>query len=363
MANYRVFVPSRKGSGKPDLTISIEASNWLVALKASLNQLGEQGDNLSNILCETAEDGTLRVADPDSRRVFLIQELAGASRDLEKEAEENARKSRKEAEEAEEVRRKAMATLEKLRKEDVLQATAAQSATREKAKHEAEVALSDAKRKAEVAADKAADDATGTVGEIKVEVGRKDKKWEDLDDWYSEDDKQPESELDGAISDVFMSTEALYTMEEEDAMSFILDQAIKHVASEAGSVFQIMTNSALQDLKIVAARGPVGKKIEGLTLPRGKGIVGFSALKSLKLVVNNVQRNPNFYGGLDKQFGFKTTSLLCVPLVFEGMLYGVLEMVNKKHGQEWTNNDLKIVEVLADMLAKAINYRRSLGKL
>lgn len=367
MAKYRVFLPARKGSKGQDITLSIEASNWLVALKASLKQIGEQGDSLSNILCETAEDGTLRVADPQSRRVFIIEELKEeTSRDLQKEADEIAVRSREIAVKAEEARRLAVANLERIKKEDLIQASGLEAASREKARYTAEQAVVEARAKAEQAAEQAAEDATGTVAEVKVEKvsAAAKEKYDDLDDWYGDEDaSKKESELDGAISDIFMSTEALYSMEEEDAMSFVLDQAMKHVPSEAGSVFQVQTNTALQDLKIVAARGPIGKKLEGLTIARGKGIVGFSALKSIKLTVNNVQRNPNFYGEMDKQFGFKTWSLLCVPIVYEGRLFGVIEMVNKKAGKEWATNDLKIIEVLADILGKTINYHRSLGKL
>ncbi len=95
MANYRIFVPARKGSEMPDITINVEASNWLVALKEGLKKIGEQGDSLSNILCETGEDGSMRVADPATKRVFVIKEVevtgeASAEDLLMKEAEERA---------------------------------------------------------------------------------------------------------------------------------------------------------------------------------------------------------------------------------------------------------------------------------
>ncbi|MBM4372504.1 MAG: hypothetical protein FJ098_12665 [Deltaproteobacteria bacterium] len=111
MAGYSIFVPARKDSGMPDITITVEASNWLVALKEGLRKVGEQGDNLSNILCETSDDGSMRVADPRTKRVFIIREGAAAAQvdeGLVREAEERARRSREEAERAEAARVEAL---------------------------------------------------------------------------------------------------------------------------------------------------------------------------------------------------------------------------------------------------------------
>ncbi len=86
----------------PDLSIKVEASNWLVALKESLRQIGEQGDALANIVCETGPDGSLRIADPGSKRVFIIRQAADTADDdaLVQEAERRAAESRAEAEAA-----------------------------------------------------------------------------------------------------------------------------------------------------------------------------------------------------------------------------------------------------------------------
>ncbi len=384
MANYRIFVPARKGSEMPDITINVEASNWLVALKEGLKKIGEQGDSLSNILCETGEDGSMRVADPTTKRVFIIKEIEAAEDStadlLMQEAEEKAQKSREEAERADAVRAEAAKRVEELKvQEEAAKAAAkAEASLTTQQREQAEADLISAKEEATALANQAAEDATGTIGNIQIEevprtVREKDKKaeaapkdeWDDdLDDWYDDDEGEGlENTLDGVLSEVFMATEDLYNLEPDDASGTVLDQAMKHVSAEAGSVFLIELNTALQDLSIAAARGPIGKDIQGMKLPRGKGIVGFSALKGIKLTVNNVQRNPNFYGKLDQQFGFKTQSLLCIPVAHEERLFGVIEMVNKTGEEEWTGNDRKVVESLANLLAKVLNYKASMVSL
>jgi len=386
MANYRIFVPARKGSEMPDITINVEASNWLVALKESLKKIGSQGDNLSNILCETTEDGTMRVADPTTKRVFIIKEIeatAEVSADdrLMREAEERAKKSREDAERADAARAEAQSRLEEMKQQEEAAKAAedAEAALRTRQRQVAEEALNAAQQEATSLAQQAAEDATGTIGSIQIEevqraVREKMKEnkdagtdeWDDLDDWYDGDEEvdSRENTLDEVLSDVFMATEDLYTQEPSEASGMVLDQAMKHLKAEAGSVFLIELNTALQDLVIASARGPIGQDIQGMKLPRGKGIVGFSALKAIKLTVNNVQRNPNFYGKLDKQFGFQTRSLLCIPVMHEERLFGVIEMVNKTSEEgEWSNYDRSVVESLANLLGKVLNYKASMVSL
>ncbi len=386
MANYRIFVPARKGSEMPDITINVEASNWLVALKESLKKIGSQGDNLSNILCETTEDGTMRVADPTTKRVFIIKELEATAEEsaddrLMREAEDRAKKSREEAERADAAQAEARNRLEEMKQQEQASKAAeeAEASMRTRQRQAAEEAFNAAQQEATTLAQQAAEDATGTIGNIRIEEvqravreQKKEKKdadkdeWDDLDDWYEGDEEidSRENTLDEALSDVFMATEDLYAQEPSEASGMVLDQAMKHLKAEAGSVFLIELNTALQDLVIASARGPIGQDIQGMKLARGKGIVGFSALKAIKLTVNNVQRNPNFYGKLDKQFGFQTRSLLCIPVVHEERLFGVIEMVNKTSEEgEWSNYDRSVVESLANLLGKVLNYKANMVSL
>ena len=387
MANYRIFVPARKGSEMPDITINVEASNWLVALKESLKKIGSQGDNLSNILCETGEDGTMRVADPTTKRVFIIKEIEATAEEsaddrLMREAEERSKRSREEAERADAARVEARNRLEEMKQQEEAAKAAeeAEAGLRTRQRQAAEEVFNAAQEEATALAQQAAEDATGTIGSIRIEevqraVREKKKKekkdaakdeWDDLDDWYDGDEETDsrENTLDEVLSDVFMATEDLYSQEPSEASSMVLDQAMKHVKAEAGSVFLIELNTALQDLMIASARGPIGQDIQGMKLPRGKGIVGFSALKAIKLTVNNVQRNPNFYGKLDKQFGFRTRSLLCIPVMHEERLFGVIEMVNKTSEEgEWSNYDRSVVESLANLLGKVLNYKANMVSL
>jgi len=414
MANFNVFVPARKGSDMPDLTLKVEASNWLVALKESLKQIGEQGDALANIVCETAPDGSIRVADPGSKRVFVIAKVDSArDAEFEKEAERRAVESRSLAVAAEKAHKETEARLKEVENRmsvvppkpaepvqaapaPVAPAAAAPAAAApaaaapaaaapaaaapvvddtarrlEEEKRRLEAELAAAKAKLEAAARKAAEEATGVLGHVEVQkvekkpAGKAAKdapkakaggdEWGDLDDWYDGVDTSEET-IDGVVSDLFLATSQLHEKNESESALEVLKLAAKYVTSEAASVFYSDINSALKDLVIVAASGPVGNKILGVRVPLGKGIVGFSVVNGVKLIVNSVDRNPNFYGKLDQEFGFKTHSILCVPIQHGERTYGAIEMINKKgEDSTWTANDANVIESLAKILGRAVD--------
>jgi putative methionine-R-sulfoxide reductase with GAF domain len=380
MATYDVFVPAKKGSEMPDLSIKVEASNWLVALKESLKQIGDQGDSLANIVCETAEDGSLRVADPGNRRVFVIKQLESAGDEaMSREADERAANSRRVAEMADLAKKETESRLKEVetqmtsapqaqQAEQALeaerQAAAAKMQALEAEQRRLQEELTAAKAKAEQAAKTAADEATGVLGSVKVEKRAKSAaavdEWDDLDDWY-DGDEQEESELDSAVADLFLATDNLHEKEGKEAARIVLALANKYVNAEAASVFYSDMNSALKDLEIVAASGPVGDKILGIRVPLGKGIVGFSVINGVNLTVSNVDKNPNFYGALDKEFGFKTRSILCVPVQHEDRTYGAIELVNKEDWEGWTTFDTNVLESLGRVLGAALDVQSASG--
>ncbi len=369
----------------PDLSIKVEASNWLVALKESLRQIGEQGDALANIVCETGPDGSLRIADPGSKRVFVIRQAAEAAGDdeLVKEAERRAAESRAEAEAAAVITQQAVSRLQDVEERisgpaaselpavapvtpepaaapepgpDPALLEAQRRLEEEKARLETELAA--ARATLEAAANKAAEEATGVLGKVEVKERSKAVKdeWDDLDDWYDGDEPE-EKTVDNIVADVFLATDDLHEQEEAAAAAKILKLANQHVEAEASSIFFSDMNSALKDLVIVEASGPVANKIKGIHVPVGKGIVGFCVQNGVKLTVNSVQQNPNFYGKLDQEFGFRTYSILCVPIQHGSRTYGAIELINKKGDGKWTTTDANVLESLGMILGKAIETR------
>ncbi|MBN1889842.1 MAG: GAF domain-containing protein [Thermoflexales bacterium] len=94
----------------------------------------------------------------------------------------------------------------------------------------------------------------------------------------------------------------------------------------------------------------------------GQGVAGWVAQTGKSANVPNVDSDPRFYPKIDDQTGFRTRSILAVPLRARNTIIGVLEMLNKPVG-EFTAEDMNLVQTLAASLAVAIDNARLVEEL
>ena len=75
MARFEVFIPATE-PGSFDVTLRVDALNWMQALKTGFHRLGEQGLVPQNVLVDVQDDGSVHVTDGASGRTFRIRELS-----------------------------------------------------------------------------------------------------------------------------------------------------------------------------------------------------------------------------------------------------------------------------------------------
>ncbi len=74
MALFEVFIPGKE-SGMPNVTLTVDAQNWIGALRSGLKSIGEGQDAIANVMCDIKEDNSIHVTDVATRRVFRLREL------------------------------------------------------------------------------------------------------------------------------------------------------------------------------------------------------------------------------------------------------------------------------------------------
>ena len=94
--------------------------------------------------------------------------------------------------------------------------------------------------------------------------------------------------------------------------------------------------------------------IKQIRLKRGEGIVGSVVESGKPLIVNDVSQDPRFCGKVDQESGFKTRSILCVPLATTSKLWGAIEVINKLDGSDFDQQDQTLCEAIAGQAAIAI---------
>lgn len=112
------------------------------------------------------------------------------------------------------------------------------------------------------------------------------------------------------------------------------------VDAEASSIFEMDFDS--NELFFRLIRGEPSGKLKEVRLKMGEGIAGFVASSEEPLIVNNVASDRRFTRKMDEMTGFRTKSVLALPLFHKGRITGVLEVLNKRKSR-FTTSDLELL--------------------
>jgi GAF domain-containing protein len=152
------------------------------------------------------------------------------------------------------------------------------------------------------------------------------------------------------ISDVFNST-----LDLEEVLTLVMTKTNELLGVEAGSV-TLLTEDR-QELVFHASVGEGAEVVKGLKIPAQEGFVGWVVSHGESLLVPDVDQDPRHFDQVDAASGFKTRSVLCVPLVAKGGVIGAIEVLNKI-GEPFDADDLRLTEALALSAATAIEKAR-----
>ncbi|MBI4490135.1 MAG: sigma-54-dependent Fis family transcriptional regulator [Deltaproteobacteria bacterium] len=102
---------------------------------------------------------------------------------------------------------------------------------------------------------------------------------------------------------------------------------------------------------------------EILRIDAHSGIAGAVAMTGQTINVEDAHQDARFYPGIDARTGYRTKSLLAVPLRnFEGQIIGAFEVLNKKQGA-FSHEDEETLKALAAQAAIAIETAQMIREL
>ena len=99
--------------------------------------------------------------------------------------------------------------------------------------------------------------------------------------------------------------------------------------------------------------GPMFERLPPVRLKRGQGIAGWVAEHQEPVIINNAYSDQRFFSGVDQRSGFRTASMICIPLKVNERTIGVLQAINRQFGR-FTGHDLELMQGLGGPLAAAI---------
>lgn len=142
------------------------------------------------------------------------------------------------------------------------------------------------------------------------------------------------------------------TLELESLLGLILRTAEQTVEADRGTVYLI--DEAKQELWSLVQEGV---KMVKIRLPLGKGIAGHVGSTGETVNLTDAYEDPRFHPDVDKITGYKTKSMLCMPMKNkEGKIIGVFQLLNKKKSADgsFTAEDESLMEALSIHAAIAV---------
>ncbi|MFH1024018.1 MAG: GAF domain-containing protein [Planctomycetota bacterium] len=149
------------------------------------------------------------------------------------------------------------------------------------------------------------------------------------------------------LQHLFVEPEAL-----EANVEKALDIFMEAFDTSSGSI--LLYDEDRDDLFFAAARGPKAAAIMKFRLKKGEGLAGAAAESRAPVVVSDASRDPRFSQEIAHAVGYEVRSLLAVPILFKGNMFGVVELLNRRKTDLFNGTELALAAEGARILGMLI---------
>jgi diguanylate cyclase (GGDEF)-like protein len=149
-----------------------------------------------------------------------------------------------------------------------------------------------------------------------------------------------------------------YISDLKKLLQFILGQAVEITSAEKGSLMLYQMETDRLDIRVVAGleddafqEKVNNNEIKCRSFKPGEGIAGRVFVSAKPIVVNNIKEDDVF---VDSDASY-VRSIACIPMIVYNDVIGVINVTNKRHDKEFTDEDVEMLKAVADQAAVAIN--------
>jgi len=343
MATFEVYIPA-KTDADMNVTLTVDAPNWLGALRTGLVNLGEDPQAVTNIMCDIQSDNSIHVTDLISGRVFRLVE-AGVAQDA-----DDASQTQPEMPLIVEDRAAPEPVNFDTTQPDIpapVPAPAPAPAPLTPPAVTRAPALTPSPPPAAEPTDRLGAMRPQRFRPAPEPLSRTETRPLPSDPKIGRSEKKVD--LDEVVAEVFERTQDLYAehLDPDRIVNVLLDLAMEKIPSGAGSLY--VADISAHDLQFAAVRGPKAKEIlaSGIRVSMGHGIAGFCAQDGVALAIGDVQRDPRFAREISDKIGYEAQSMICVPLEKDGRCYGAIQLINRDGTTAYSQADLDILAAVA----------------
>ena len=97
--------------------------------------------------------------------------------------------------------------------------------------------------------------------------------------------------------------------------------------------------------------------VTGIRLPSGVGIVGHTVTTGETLNILEAYKDSRFNREVDQKTNYRTKTILCVPIKYNGKIIGAMECINKNDGAYFTKADEQLLAKMANGAAPSLQNK------
>ena len=144
------------------------------------------------------------------------------------------------------------------------------------------------------------------------------------------------------------------TLDLSAVLNLIMDKAVELIQAEAGSLVLVAQDTS--ELVFEVTAGPGSADLVGMRLPPGTGIMGTVVQDHEPVIIRDAQSDKRWAGEQDEEF--VTRSIIAVPMISRGRAIGVIELLNRRDGIPFDEDDARLLMAFAANAAVSIENAR-----
>ncbi|MCR5045153.1 MAG: sigma-54-dependent Fis family transcriptional regulator [Treponema sp.] len=141
-------------------------------------------------------------------------------------------------------------------------------------------------------------------------------------------------------------------------MVYILEAAMRLIECESSSL--LLAQKGGDSLRFAIALGPKGAEAKNIIVDKNS-LAGWVAQNKKPLVISNANKDERFFDRVQNKTGYITNTMIALPMTNGDEFIGVIELINKTGGREFSSEDLDLMTILAKhagiAYANAASYR------
>jgi len=165
--------------------------------------------------------------------------------------------------------------------------------------------------------------------------------------------EKAQSRIDRLTSLIEAAKNVNSSLDLDELLKIILTTATEGTKADRGTLYLIDYSRGEIWSKVLQ-----GESVSEIRLPLGKGIAGYVAQSGDTIYAEDAYKDPRFNPEIDRMTGYRTRSMLCMPMRNRyGKIIGVFQLLNKE-GIQFRKEDEEFIDALSAHASIAIENAR-----